>query len=51
MIAQQLMSLKVGVVEGVPAEEHPGARRRGEAAQSGRDGRAQPGRLGALEST
>lgn len=51
VIAQQLVSLEVGIVEGLPAEEYPGAGRRGEATQGGRDGRAQPGGLRALEST
>jgi len=49
VIAQQLVSLEVGVVEGVPAEEDSGARRRGETAYRRCDGRAQPGRLGALQ--
>jgi len=49
MIAQELVSLEVRVVEGVPAEEDSGARRRGETAYGGCNGRAQPGRLGALQ--
>lgn len=49
MIAEQLVRLKVRIVEGVPAEEHPGAGHRGETPQRSRHGRAEPGGLGALE--